>query len=166
MALLIDDLLTLASTDADRPVQQRPVDLATVALDLQRRAALLDESVTISAPAPVVVSGDPAALSRLVWILIDNASRHGGDSIELTVSAHDGEAHLTVTDDGDGFPSAEVDRVFDRFYRADPARSPSGAGLGLAIARELSVAHGGSISASNRPDGGARVDVVLPLTGP
>ena len=112
----------------------------------------------------MVVRGDAAALTRLVWILIDNAERHGGDHISVAVSSADGEAHLTVTDNGRGFPADAVHQVFDRFYRADPARSPAGAGLGLAIAREIAIAHRGAVVASNQPEGGARVDVVVPLS--
>ncbi len=163
MAALVDDLLILASADAGRPLDRYPVDLGSIVHDLDRRAAQLAETVRITAAEPVVVSGDAAALTRLTWILIDNAARHGGDTIDVAVSAAEGEAHMTVTDDGVGFPAAQVDRVFDRFYRADPARSPSGAGLGLAIAREIAEAHGGTVVASNQPEGGARVDVVLPL---
>lgn len=164
MAGLVDDLLILASADAGRPLDRYPVDLGSIVHDLDRRAAQLSETVTITAAEPVVVSGDAAALTRLAWILIDNAVRHGGDTIEIAVSAAGDEAHMTVTDDGPGFLPQEVDRVFDRFYRADPARSATGAGLGLAIAREIAEAHGGTIAASNQPEGGARVDVILPLS--
>ncbi len=166
MARLVDDLLVLASADSGRPLERYAVDLGAVVRDLQRRADQLDATVTITAVEPVVVSGDAAALTRLAWILIDNAARHGGDAIDVAVSAAEVEAHLTVTDDGAGFPSDEVDRVFDRFYRADPARSPAGAGLGLAIAREIAEVHGGTVTASNQIDGGARVDVVIPLADP
>ncbi|MDJ0962441.1 MAG: HAMP domain-containing sensor histidine kinase [Acidimicrobiia bacterium] len=164
MAMLVDDLLILASADAERPLDRYPVDLSSIVHDLERRAARLDTPVEMTAVEPVVVSGDAAALTRLVWILIDNAANHGGTAVDVAVSAVDHEAHLTVLDDGPGFPPDELGRVFDRFYRADPARSAAGAGLGLAIAREIAEAHGGSITASNQPEGGARVDVVLPRT--
>jgi signal transduction histidine kinase len=162
MAGLVDDLLILASADAGRPLDRYPVDLGSIVHDLDRRASQLAETVEIRAIEPVVVSGDAAALTRLAWILIDNAARHGGDTIEVAVSAAANEAHMTVTDNGPGFLPEEVDRVFDRFYRADQARSATGAGLGLAIAREIVEAHGGSIEASNQVEGGARIDVVLP----
>jgi signal transduction histidine kinase len=166
MARLVDDLLVLASADAGRPLEQRPIDMAAVVHDLGRRAARLSSEVSITAVEPVVVDGDPAALTRLAWILIDNADRHGGASVDVAVSSAADEAHLTVTDDGAGFPPDQVDRVFDRFHRADPARSPTGAGLGLAIARGIVTAHGGTIEASNQIEGGARVDVILPLRMP
>ena len=163
MADLVDDLLELARADSGRPLERHAVDLRSIVYDLERRVSQLASTVHIAAADPVVVNADAAALTRLVWNLIDNASRHGGDVIDVAVSSAGGEAHLTVTDNGPGFHDEAVDRVFDRFYRADPARSPAGAGLGLAIARQIAASHGGTIEASNQPEGGARVDVVLPL---
>jgi signal transduction histidine kinase len=69
---------------------------------------------------------------------------------------------LAVRDDGPGIPSAALPRVFERFYRADPARAGQGSGLGLSIVDELARAHGGRAFAENMPDGGARVGVILP----
>ncbi|MFZ5853570.1 MAG: HAMP domain-containing sensor histidine kinase [Chloroflexota bacterium] len=79
-----------------------------------------------------------------------------------TTSGRSGSVVISVTDDGPGFPPGSLDRVFDRFYRADPARSGPGSGLGLAIVRELARAHGGSVHAENVAPRGARVSVVLP----
>jgi len=67
-----------------------------------------------------------------------------------------------VSDDGDGIPISDLERIFKRFYQADPSRYRSGAGLGLSIARWIATEHGGAISAANRPGGGARFEVLLP----
>src|SRR5436190_1506126 len=83
-------------------------------------------------------------------------------SVPAGVSGDPGVIGLSVTDDGPGFPPGTIDRVFDRFYRADPARSGPGSGLGLAIVRELAEAHGGTALAEQVAPHGARVSVVLP----
>jgi two-component system OmpR family sensor kinase len=85
-------------------------------------------------------------------------------TVEVVVAERDGNAILEVTDDGTGFPSASLDHVFDRFYRADPSRSrrSGGSGLGLAIVEAIVIAHGGNVEASNVEGGGARVTVTLP----
>ncbi len=163
MAGLVDDLLTLARADTGRSYDLRPVDLAGIVYDAVRRPP---------GPAPVVgpvaraeVAGDPEALERLVAILLDNAVKHGGGEVEIGVTVDGGLARLTVVDRGPGIPPADLERVFERFYRADPARSPAGTGLGLAIAAGVAAGHGGRISAANRPSGGAAITVELPLAG-
>ncbi len=163
MAGLVDDLLTLARADTGRSYDLRPADLAGIVHDAVRRAP---------GPAPVVgpvaraeVAGDREALQRLVTILLDNAAKHGGGEAEVGVTVDGGLARLTVADRGPGIPPADVERVFERFYRADPARSPAGTGLGLAIAAGIAAGHGGRISAANRPGGGAAITVELPLAG-
>jgi len=88
-------------------------------------------------------------------------------AVDAAAAAGAGWVAISVTDDGPGFPPGSLDRVFDRFYRADPARTGSGSGLGLAIVRELAHAHGGSVHAENVAPRGARVSVVLPaVPGP
>ncbi len=127
---------------------------------------------------------DRDALDRILGNLVANALAHapspGGDiRVEVRrLSATDGPIGgpggwaaregilLAVRDDGPGIPPAALTHVFDRFYRADPARAARGSGLGLAIVRDLSDALGGRVFAENRPEGGARVGVVLPLAPP
>ena len=159
MTGLVDDLLYLAHADAGRQPVREPVELAALLADTARRAA----GVVVDAPGPAVVLGDPEALGRLVWILVDNARKHGGGQVAARTVTDDGHAQLSVADEGAGIPEADLDRVFERFYRADPARSPEGSGLGLAIAHEIVAAHGGTITAANRPEGGLLVTVRLPL---
>lgn len=172
MSRLVDDLLLLARADAGgtaagsgRPAS-RPVDLAAVVADVARKATRPDRPVVAAAAGPAVVSGDADALTRLAWILVDNALRHGAGTVTATAGTDaDGWATLTVTDEGPGFAPGDETRAFERFWRADRARSGPGAGLGLAIARSITDAHGGSITAADRPGGGAEVRVRLPGLG-
>lgn len=161
MTLLVDDLLMLARGDEGLGLAQRPVDLAVLAADVGRRAERLGHDVTVEA-MPATVIGDEPTLDRLMWILVDNAAKHGGEPIRLEVHAGEGRAAIRVIDSGSGFPDGTADKAFDRFFRADPARSPSGSGLGLAIAKWVTEAHGGTISATNRPSGGGIVTAQLP----
>jgi two-component system OmpR family sensor kinase len=125
------------------------------------------------APA-LVVTADRAAVERILANLVENAMaavpRPGGHVLVdgFHVHAADGSAAvaLRVSDDGRGFPPGSLDRVFDRFYRADPSRSGPGSGLGLAIVRALARAHGGDATAENLSPTGARVSVTLPVIGP
>ncbi len=95
------------------------------------------------------------------------APNGGGGGGTTAAGSSGGSVAISVTDDGPGFPPGSLDRVFDRFYRADPARTGPGSGLGLAIVRELALAHGGSVHAENVAPRGARVSVVLPaVAGP
>jgi two-component system, OmpR family, sensor kinase len=167
MSGLIDDLLLLARADARTTTDRRPVDLAAIAGDVVRRADQAghgERPVTLAAPGPVVVEGEAGALTRLCWILVDNALRHGGGTVAVDARAGPDGASLTVRDAGPGIPPDARDRVFERFYRADPARTGSGTGLGLAIARSIVESHGGTIQVGARPEGGgASLEVRLPL---
>jgi signal transduction histidine kinase len=167
MGDMVDDLLLLARTDSGAiELAVEPVDLAEVALD---GAALLSAAADAAAvrvevdAEPVTVAGDPARLRQLVTILVDNAVRHApaGSTVEIGV-AETGEAgRLRVDDQGPGFRPEDLPRVFDRFWRASDAPE-GGTGLGLAIAAWIVERHGGRITAANRPDGGARLEVTLP----
>ncbi len=167
MSRLLDDLLLLARTDAgQRPITEwRPVDLAVVASDVARKATTPDRPVTVVRSGPLVVAGDPDALTRLIWILVDNALHHGAGAVSITTGHLDApdrlRAWLRVSDQGPGFAAGGETRAFDRFWRADRSRSGPGAGLGLAIARSIVDAHGGSITAANGEAGGAIVSVCL-----
>jgi two-component system, OmpR family, sensor kinase len=168
MADLVDDLLVLARSDAAPPAASRPVDLAALAADVARPAGTSGRPV--DRPAPVLVFGDEAALRRMLGCLVRNARTHGAggtagagvDGVSVEVTRHGPEVLVRVADRGPGFPSGALERVFDRFYRADPSRSGDGAGLGLAIARAVAEQHGGAVTAANRDGGGACVTVRLP----
>lgn len=162
MSILVDDLLMLARGDEGLELAQRPVDLALVATEVGRRADRLGLDVEIAQEGSVTVIGDEPSLDRLMWILVDNARKHGAQPIRLEILTSPTRAAIRVIDSGAGFPDGSADKVFDRFYRADPARSPAGTGLGLAIARWIAEAHGGTIRAENRTAGGGVVTVDLP----
>lgn len=166
MQALVEDLLLLARADERRlTAGSANVDLDDVAAaeaDRLERAGALHVRTDIS-PAQVV--GDAAALSRVARNLLDNAARHAASYVEVAVHTRGGAAVLTVGDDGPGIPAADRERVFDRFVRLDTDRSRSsgGAGLGLAIVREIVAAHRGSVSIGGSRDGGTQVRVQLPL---
>lgn len=160
MADLVDDLLTLARSDAGTGAEHGTVDLVETVSSVVRHIG--GDRVTVDAPDRAVARGDQAALHRLVRTLVDNALTHGAGEVQVTVRDDPDRIRLRVADRGPGFPAEDLVRVFDRFYRADPARSAAGTGLGMAIAKEIVVAHGGSILAANRAGGGAVIEVDLP----
>jgi signal transduction histidine kinase len=166
MSRLVDGLLILARADAGVAMERRPVDLRAVATEEARRhgSGLRDAArdVAVQADGAALVSGDPDALGRVVRILLDNAFRHGSAPVRVSVSRADGRVRLEVRDSGRGLPAGTEERVFDRFYQADPARSGEGSGLGLSIARAVVEAHGGTISAANASGGGSVFRVDLP----
>jgi signal transduction histidine kinase len=145
---------------------RRPVDLAALARRLAGQARDTGSPVETAALQPATVSGDRSALERLLQNLIDNAIKYAGGA-ELSVRHAIDRARLTVADRGPGIPDTELDRMFEPFARQEPSRSrqTGGLGLGLAIARSIAVAHGGSIVAENRIGGGLTVTVDLPLAG-
>jgi signal transduction histidine kinase len=172
LARLVDDLLVLARADAGphptRPSREEPVDLAALACDVAARSTE-GVGVTVTGDAPVWTVGDADELRRVAGNLVDNAVRYARSGVELAVR-HDGAtALLTVTDDGPGIPAAERERVFERFTRLDDSRThdTGGAGLGLAIVRELVRRHAGTVTLSDAMPGsdppGLAVTVRLPL---
>jgi signal transduction histidine kinase len=112
----------------------------------------------------VPIQGNADAIKQLLWILIDNAFKHTHDSGRIQLRLDNGQqaARLMVLDDGAGIPKEDLERVFERFYQSDASRAGEGTGLGLAIARWIAQEHGGRISASNNPQGGAAFTVLLP----
>ena len=116
---------------------------------------------------PLPVDGDPERCREVILILLDNAVKYTaeGGSILMTARSSDGDAVVTVSDTGIGVPPDEIDRLFDRFYRVDKARSRAvgGAGLGLSIAREIVDALGGSLKIDSQQGVGTSVTMRLPL---
>jgi signal transduction histidine kinase len=167
MRVLVEDLLLLARADEGRlAVHREPVqldDLATGEVVRQRRIGHRD--IDIGAE-PTSVSGDSAALSRVVRNLLENAVRHANSRVEVTIRPNGRYAILTVADDGPGIPQNDRTRVFDRFVRldSDRARSRGGTGLGLAIVSKIVSAHGGEVAITDRPGGGTLITVQLRLT--
>jgi signal transduction histidine kinase len=167
MGKLVDGLLVLARADAGIAIDRRPVDLRAIAAEEARRVRPRGrvreevETVRVTADGSALVSGDADALGRVVRSLLDNAFRHGKPPVGITVARRDGAVVLEVSDAGTGLPKGSEERVFERFYRADPSRTGEGTGLGLAIARAIVQAHGGTIRASSA-NGGTAVTMELP----
>ena len=164
MSRLVDRLLTLARADSGLQLQLTELDLAPVIETVCRQVAAAHnhQSLTV-ATVSAVVSGDEDALRQLLWILLDNAFRYAASAVEVRLETAAGWARLFVADDGPGVPSQHRERIFERFYRADPARIGSHAGLGLSIASWIVAQHRGRIVAGEATLGGAAFLVDLPL---
>ncbi|MEU6484327.1 HAMP domain-containing sensor histidine kinase [Streptomyces sp. NPDC046887] len=161
---LAADLLLLARLDAgERPGQARVHLAALVRAEVAQRSG--DRvPVRVAAEGEAEVSGSRAQLVRVLGNLLDNAQRHAEGEVAVEVRRDGGEVLLAVADDGAGVPEGERERIFERFVRLDDARSrdEGGAGLGLAIARDVAARHGGTLRAARSPSGGARFELRLP----
>ncbi len=175
MERLVRDLLRLARLDARQETVERvesnvetlfggAVADLDADLDARRQTVAMD-----IAPDAATVDADPAKLHDALRNLIENAVKHAPEGSRITLeSTRRGDAIvLSVADEGPGIPEADLPRVFERFYRVDKARSrdgrdPGGTGLGLSIVKHLVELHGGTVTAANRPDGGAIFRVELP----
>ncbi|HZC18217.1 MAG TPA: HAMP domain-containing sensor histidine kinase, partial [Rubrobacteraceae bacterium] len=171
MDALLSDLLTLARLDSGKlEVQRKPFDLSVVIAEAAgrflTRAAEEGVRLEVDVPSELPVCGDPGRTEQIVAVLLDNAIRHTPKGGTVTVSAHrlDGRAEASVSDTGPGIPAAHLPRVFDRFYRAEEARTRAGGntGLGLSIARDLARAQKGELWAENVSQGGAIFTLELP----
>ncbi|MEU6314402.1 ATP-binding protein, partial [Streptomyces sp. NPDC047014] len=166
---LAADLLLLARIDAAQPVAAVPLDLGALVREVVEARVGDRVPVRLDLAAEVEVSASSLWLGRIVTNLVDNAQRFAERSVAVTLWTAGGpsgpRAVLEVVDDGPGIPYADRERVFERFTRLDDARSRDhgGAGLGLAIARDLSTHHGGTLTAEGSARG-ARLVLRLPLT--
>lgn len=169
---LTGDLLTLARSDrGELELAVAPLDLAAQAGHVVRRLTPLaaergiDLALEQHGAAPSV-EADPDRLQQVLLILLDNALKHtpAGGRVGVSVSQRDGWAAVEVADTGPGIAPEHLSRVFERFYRADAARSgeEGGTGLGLAIARTLVDAHGGQLTLTSAPGAGTRATIRLP----
>jgi signal transduction histidine kinase len=169
MSRLVEHLLTLAQADAGQNLALAPVALRPIieSVGRQAQASHEDRSIRTVGLTDATVNGDTDAITQLLWILVDNAVKFTkpGGSIELGLQQHDSTGLLTVADDGSGIPPEDLQRIFERFYQVDPARSNKGAGLGLSIARWIVNQHHGTIAARNNNGPGATFSVTLPLAG-
>jgi two-component system OmpR family sensor kinase len=189
MGLLVEDLLLLARLDQARPLDRGPVDLLAVAAEAvnDARAVAPDRRIELHAGpgpaprdgerdgdggegAPPIVLGDEPRLRQVVANLMSNALTHTPAGTPIEVRAGTGDLHggtwavIEVTDHGPGLAPDQAERVFERFYRADPARShDGGSGLGLAIVAALAAVHGGSAEVDSKRGRGTTFRVLLPL---
>jgi signal transduction histidine kinase len=170
MQTLVEQLLLLARNDTGSVLPRKvPVDLdETVDSAIASGRAGDRVPIDIDAVQPVQVTGDPDLLDHLIRNLLENAVRHARTRVWVALWVEEGDAVLTVDDDGAGIPPTHRDEVFRRFTRLDVARSRDhgGVGLGLAIAADIVRSHHGRITAAESPLGGARFTVRLPVGSP
>ena len=172
MGLLVEDLLLLARLDQQRPLERSPVELLAIATDAVTDLHALHPErslrlITDPSTDPPVVIGDEGRLRQVLGNLLANAFTHTpeGTSVRVAVGVEGSHAVLAVGDDGPGMRPEDTARVFERFFRADPARvrSGGGSGLGLSIVAALVAAHGGTVDVQSSPGVGTTFTVRLPL---
>jgi len=164
---LAEDLLVLARSEGGEvAVDAQLLALEAVLSSVNDRFANLTETLdrpfVVEGADGVTIEADRALLERALTNLVDNALSHGRGEVRVSARRTDGRVELHVRDRGAGFPPEFIDRAFERFSRADAARSGGGAGLGLAIVEAVARAHHGAVHATNRHDGGADVWLELP----
>jgi signal transduction histidine kinase len=162
---LVGELLAGARLEF-QAVTRKPLEAGEIARRAIERAGE-PAGKLVSPPAPLPFVADPTLIARALANLIDNARKHGGGLDGMAVRAGDGTVVFEVSDRGPGFGPGDEARVFERFYRGGPDAGHHGSlGLGLALVKRIAVAHGGRADAANRPDGGARVTLELPVAAP
>lgn len=172
---LINDLLALARADEDQiPLDQEEIRLDLLACDVAATMEPLavERNITLNLEKmePATVKGDTARLIQVLMGLVDNALTYtnAGGTVDINVETHETSASFSVRDTGIGISAEDIPHIFERFYRADPARSrvAGGSGLGLAIVDWVVSAHGGSVSVESQLGQGSTFTVTLPLASP
>ena len=183
MGVLVEDMLLLARMDQQRPLEHRTVDLLTLAADAVHDARVVapsrDINLTVGAGAALLVLGDEVRLRQVIGNLMSNALSHTPDGTAIDVRIRSGSvdearfpgvpdvararsaAVLEVTDHGPGLTREQAERVFERFYRADQARTSGGSGLGLPVVHRAVEAHRGVVLVDTGATG-TRFTVLLP----
>jgi two-component system OmpR family sensor kinase len=167
MEAMIDAVLAFIK-DASEPSRRERLDLRSLVECVADDAALIGDKVCVAGePRAFPVDADATALMRLFGNLVENAVKYAGGA-EVRFSQDDDCAVVEVVDEGPGVPPADLERVFQPFYRAEAARTltDDGVGLGLAVARSVARAHGGDVTLVLRPTGGLIARVLLPLAAP
>lgn len=172
MSRIVDDLLTLAKADAGQiKIQKEPVDLSRLLRDIHEDAVILssDKPLTVELRHndQAIVLGDEARLRQLFRVLLSNAVQYTdpGGSVFIASRREGKEVHIDIEDTGIGIPQGALDKIFQRFYRVDEARTrvKGGSGLGLSIAQWIATAHNGSISVRSALGKGSCFTVTLPV---
>jgi len=174
LARIVDDLLDLSVVEAqEHPIRERARvrSLVDEAVDRVRAAALARGIPLHIAPIPddLTIECDPGQIVGALTNLLDNAVKYSdaGQTVEVRAEAVDGALVITVRDQGIGIPSRDIERIFERFYRVDRARSRAtgGTGLGLAIVRHVAQTHGGEVTVESIEGQGSTFRLVLPRSG-
>jgi two-component system, OmpR family, sensor kinase len=165
---LSDDLLTIAQTErGDLPLRIETLRVgdtfAAVERRFSRRAEEAGRRIELGEGADIELAADWLRLDQAVGTFVDNALRYGAGTITLSARRAGDTVEIHATDEGAGFPPDFIDRAFERFSRAPGVRE-GGSGLGLSIVSTVAQAHGGAAHAANRPEGGADVWIVIPLS--
>jgi signal transduction histidine kinase len=164
---LVDGLLLLAGTEDPQQLHLVPVDVAEIVVDAFRRWAATPRRWVLGGAEEAIVLADRDRLAVAFDALIENAVQHTReqDTIEVAVRRRGGTAVVSFRDTGTGIPDEDLDRIFDRFARADPGRSrhTGGFGLGLSIVRAIVEAHLGTVHVMSRVDIGTTFEIALPL---
>ncbi|TCS14421.1 ATP-binding protein [Caulobacter sp. BK020] len=150
--------------DTTRPAERTRLELASLLESIIDEAAETGGQASVELGEKIVIDGDPVALRRLLTNLVENGLKYGG-AVQARVRAEGRLAVIEIDDDGPGIVPAELDRVFEPFFRSEPSRNreTGGIGLGLAVVRSVARAHGGDATLHNRPEGGLRARVELPF---
>lgn len=166
MTQLIQQMLMLATLDRGDALTYQTVDLVKLARDSVRsistafnRKIQFETSIT-----EVVASVDPEKINQVLYILLDNARKYSDDLIKLLIEQTDDQVIISVVDRGDGISEYDQEKIFDRLYRIDQGRSreTGGTGLGLSIAKEIVLAHGGTLSLTSEQGKGSTFSIMIP----
>ncbi|HWS80587.1 MAG TPA: HAMP domain-containing sensor histidine kinase, partial [Rubrobacter sp.] len=166
---LIESLLTLTRGDEGPPMEVGRYDLGAVAKEATETASNGKVSVEfVPTEHEIAATFDRGRVLQVASILIDNAVKYtpSGGSVAVRVEEYDGGVALAVSDTGVGISEDQLPLVFERFYRADAARTEEGVGLGLSIARQIAEAHGGTVAARSKPGVGSTFVLLLPRQKP
>jgi signal transduction histidine kinase len=158
---LVGELLASARIEF-QAVSMKPLEAGEIARRALERAAEDPAKLTVE-PAVIRFAADPTLIARALANLLENARKHGRGLDKVEVRARDRSVIFEITDCGGGFAPGEESRVFDRFFRGTGTGSQGSLGLGLALVKRISEAHGGRVQAANRPEGGARLILELPI---
>jgi two-component system sensor histidine kinase KdpD len=167
---MVNEAVDMARIESGKfQVRRRPLTLVDlVEVSLNRMASLMDGTPTRVHLADnlAAISADPDLASLALRQLIGNALKYSppGSGIEIAAAETSGMITITVTDKGPGIPSAELEAIFERYYRgAKVQHTVAGTGMGLSIARDIVAAHGGRMWADNKPGGGAQFSFTMPM---
>jgi len=161
MSQMLLDLLEISRIGGDDPIQIETVDVSLLCLDVVRVRNLPDELVTGDSP---IIRTDGRRFERIVGNLVENAQRHGGGVEQVRIERRDHTVRIYVEDSGPGIDPGQLEKLFEPFSRGEDAHHTSGAGLGLAIAREQANLLNADLIVENRESGGARFIVEIPVS--